>query len=167
MSVLISSTNVGVSFSVGIFSTKNTAVPRSSLAPKEATALYTARRRRFRTGAVRASAFLATTALRRGVALGVYFIERCVARKVRPLERAARTSAARKRRVEEIINYTERRARPLRRRRRRVLRPAVVLLRTRKPWVRPRLRFLGWYVCDIRRLYTKPLKKPAALVLAG
>jgi len=44
-------------------------------------------------------------------------------------------------------------ARPLRRRRTRTLAPVLVALRTKKPWVFARLRFLGWYVRFMRPLY--------------
>ena len=41
-------------------------------------------------------------------------------------------------------HYGVRRARPLCRRRLSIARPARVRMRPRKPWVRARLRFLGW-----------------------
>lgn len=42
--------------------------------------------------------------------------------------------------------YGQRRLRPLARRADRILRPSAVAIRARKPWVRARLRLLGWKV---------------------
>ena len=44
------------------------------------------------------------------------------------------------------MTYAEMRARPLARRADRMLRPARVLMRSRKPWVLARRRLLGWKV---------------------
>lgn len=44
------------------------------------------------------------------------------------------------------LNYAERRLRPLALRALRIARPALVLIRARKPWVRLRLMLLGWNV---------------------
>lgn len=44
------------------------------------------------------------------------------------------------------LAYAERRLRPLARRAARILRPLFVAMRARKPWLRLRLRLLGWNV---------------------
>lgn len=58
-----------------------------------------------------------------------------------------------------LICYTESRARPLRRRRRRMRLPFFEFVRTRKPCVRARFFFFGWYVLRIDRIVMKKRQK--------
>lgn len=56
-------------------------------------------------------------------------------------------NAAKMRRVHSIdSDQAERRLRPLARRALMILRPPTVFMRARKPWLRARLRLLGWNV---------------------
>lgn len=120
-------------------------------------ARYTARRILLRSTAVLATFFETTTAQQKGVEVGSTFAERTCPRPPLPRASTSRTSAVLSRRaLESIGDYTVTRARPLRRRRTRVLRPPALLLRFKNPCERARLRFFGWYVCDICQIYSIP-----------